>query len=647
VTGEAPIARFLAALPHPAQQNGRGWQGRCPGHEDDRASLSIGTGDDGRVLLKCHAGCAAAAIVSAVGLEMRDLFSAQESHAPDAVFDYRDESGGLLFQVCRFPGKQFRQRRPDGGGGWLWSLGDVRRVLYRLPDLKGHPAVFICEGEKDTDRLAALGLPATTNPHGAGKWRPDFAAQLAAAGVQRVAILPDHDPPGEAHARAVARSCHEAGLAVKIVALPGLPPKGDVSDFLANHDKAAFLAIVKDALPYDPLQSVTAPIAGTAFSLTSIGDLLAEPDELVDWLVQDRIPAGSIALLAGPPKSGKSTAARAMVYAVAAGEPWLGWRTAYGPVWLVSLEEKRSEVRRHFRQMGATGREPIHFFIDQASTDLIPQMHALAATERPMLIVVDTLQRLIRAKDLSDYAEVTERFNPLLKLARDTGASLLLVHHTNKTGEGLNSVLGSTALAGSVDNVFLLQRTDQRRTLSSIQRIGPDLEPVVVELNELTGHLSVVGTKRDSDEAAAAQRILDALRDQPPVTEGWIKAHVDGRWQDATRGLRLLLRQGRATRSGRGGKSDAYRYQTADSSSLVPEVPGIILVPDVRTSTRELGTLSSTTQHSSSLVPQVPENLEIFDFDTHETAKPPNETGSDSSSHEPPYPPEWDSEGPS
>jgi len=131
---------------------------------------------------------------------------------------------------------------------------------------------------------------------------------------------------------------------------------------------------------------------------------------------------------------------------------------------------------------------------------MLADLHARAREEHPVLIVVDTLQRLIRAKDFSDYAEVTLKFEPLLKLARETSAALLLLTHasTHQKRKGLDAVLGSTALSGSVDQVFMVSRSEKRRTLSSIQRIGTDLEPVVLTLDERTGQLELGGRERDA-----------------------------------------------------------------------------------------------------------------------------------------------------
>ena len=104
----------------------------------------------------------------------------------EATYDYCDESGVLLFQVCRYSPKGFRQRRPDGNGGWLWNINGVRRVLYRLPELIAAPpgaTIWVPEGEKDVDLLRSLGLVSTTNPGGASKrgtkWLPEYNEYLA------------------------------------------------------------------------------------------------------------------------------------------------------------------------------------------------------------------------------------------------------------------------------------------------------------------------------------------------------------------------------------------------------------------------------------------------------------------------------------
>lgn len=149
-----------------------------------------------------------------------------------AQYDYTDESGNVLYQVVRFEPKDFRQRRPDGKGGWVWSVKGVRQAPFHLPRLLDAPRdtqVFVVEGEKDVLRLESLGLVATCNAGGAGKW-PDTLNEHFAH--RRVVILADNDEPGRMHADKVCRALRMAGAEVRVLCLPGLPPKGDVSDWL-------------------------------------------------------------------------------------------------------------------------------------------------------------------------------------------------------------------------------------------------------------------------------------------------------------------------------------------------------------------------------------------------------------------------------
>jgi hypothetical protein len=208
-----------------------GWVALCPFHEDQKPSLSISQAVDGRVLIHCHAACPFADVLAAAGLRPADLFPGNP--VIDATYDYRAEDHALLYQVVRMDPKAFRQRAPDGRGGWRWTVGNVRRVLYCLPELlAADPAalVFYPEGEKDADRLAGLGLVATTHAGGAGKWRPEHAESLRG---RHVVVLPDNDPPGRAGARKVAEGLVGVAASVRVLELPGLPEKGDVSDWLA------------------------------------------------------------------------------------------------------------------------------------------------------------------------------------------------------------------------------------------------------------------------------------------------------------------------------------------------------------------------------------------------------------------------------
>jgi hypothetical protein len=251
----------------------------CPRPErhqnaDADPSCSIFT-VEGRTGLRCH-GCELAGSPVTVAAELWgcSLPEAAERLAEEIGFrpsgnggrgdfeieeeySYTDENGAERFQVVRLTGKGFLQRHrcPQGRDGWTWNLGGKTCVcprtptaLYRLsaviPVAREGGVVWIPEGEKDADRLASLGLPATTNPGGAtGKWLSRYSESLAGA---HCFILPDDDQPGREHAQEVARALHGVAKSVKLVALAGLPDKGDVSDWLdAGHDVQELLELAK------------------------------------------------------------------------------------------------------------------------------------------------------------------------------------------------------------------------------------------------------------------------------------------------------------------------------------------------------------------------------------------------------------------
>jgi putative DNA primase/helicase len=168
MTPSPTVARILERL-EGAKANGSGWMARCVGHDDKHASLSIGQGDDGRALLKCHAGCETTDVVARLGLAERDLFPAREPTQKRgrivATYTYEAETGAALFEVVRFDPRDFRQRRSNAAGGWTWNLKNTRRVLYRLPCVlaaaKAGGVVDVVEGERDVEGLERLKPTAT------------------------------------------------------------------------------------------------------------------------------------------------------------------------------------------------------------------------------------------------------------------------------------------------------------------------------------------------------------------------------------------------------------------------------------------------------------------------------------------------------
>ena len=235
------------------------WQTQCPcpGHDDDTPSVTWKEQPSGKITVKCHAGCEGSEILKALDLNFEVLYPDDNSRKASskksqkrivATYPYTDANGELLFEAVRFHPKDFRQRVPDVNGGYKWSIKGVKRVIYNLPAVidaieAGKP-VFLVEGEKDADALNKRGLVATTVPMGAGKWSKDYNDYFNGADI---IILPDNDVPGREHAVTVADHLSDFSKSVRILQLPDIQEKEDVSDWLdEGGTKDEFLELAFD-----------------------------------------------------------------------------------------------------------------------------------------------------------------------------------------------------------------------------------------------------------------------------------------------------------------------------------------------------------------------------------------------------------------
>ena len=242
-----PGVRDVLSKLRGVRDSGGEWSAKCPAHDDQQNSLSVGVGDGGKVLLYCHAGCPYERIAALVGLAAND----NKGRQVVKVYDYRDRNGATLYQVERYEPKGFAMRQPDGYGDYIYNIKNLPRVLYRLPELlaaRSDQPVLLVEGEKDADRLSALGFVTTTNLGGANKWRKEYSEELRG---RRVVIIPDNDEVGRAHAKQVARFLVGIAASVKIVELPDMPPKGDVSDYFDAGNTPEALHNLINAAPFE------------------------------------------------------------------------------------------------------------------------------------------------------------------------------------------------------------------------------------------------------------------------------------------------------------------------------------------------------------------------------------------------------------
>ena len=268
---------------------------RCPNHGDQHNSLSVSVGEDGRVLLNCHAGCSTEDIVWAMGLTMKDLFTevspgeafpAYNAHKRDkppfvATYSYLDQSGNLLAQKLRRADKSFLWRHRDTAGNWVWSRKGVPNVLYNLPVISTVGTLWVLEGEKDVDTLTGQDQPAVCGADGAGprKWIPAYTEALR---DKKVIVVQDNDEVGKAFAAETANALHGVAQSVKLLDLtriwPGLPEHGDTTDLIDHMGSDGIAAMVAAAVDTPEWEPVTTETRSTEWDPPVPFDSIDTPD---------------------------------------------------------------------------------------------------------------------------------------------------------------------------------------------------------------------------------------------------------------------------------------------------------------------------------------------------------------------------------
>jgi AAA domain/Homeodomain-like domain len=369
------------------------------------------------------------------------------------TYDYRDETGELLFQVVRFEPKDFKQRRPDGRGGWVWKLGDARRVPYLLPELvkavAARETIYIPEGEKDVDNLRAIGLAATTNPGGIKKWRAEYSEYLRGADI---VVLPDNHAEGREHGKQVVASLHGIAKRIRVLDIgkhwPSCPDKGDISDWLAAGGSAEKLRAMVGALP-DGAARVDSPSSQPErlkpLTLSELFDLEIKAREM---MLDPILPEKGLVMVYAYRGIGKTHVALGIAYAVASGGTFLRWKAPKPHrVLLVDGEMPAAALRDRLAGIVASAQPEAALdamrviagdLIEEGGIGNLADPAVQAELDKYLdgvdLLILDNLSSLtavIRDNDQESWTTIQQW---LLRLRR-RGISVLLVHHAGKAGE--------------------------------------------------------------------------------------------------------------------------------------------------------------------------------------------------------------------
>ena len=469
--------------------------GLCPFHDDHNPSFAVDIESGG---WHCKATCGSGNITEfAKRLDLPDPFANDRPAAKakiTATYDYRDEHGKLLFQVLRFEPKDFRQRRPltehpTRSEDWEWKLGETRRVLYRLPELLAMAdPVLLVEGEKDVDRLLTLGITATTNPHGAGKWKPEYTAALTG---RHVVLIPDNDPAGKQHAQQVITSLLPITKRLDVVSLSTYK---DVSEFLTDsvEDPATNLRrLIAGAvtLPKSEITQGTLLIGENGINpgLIHLDTVVPIP---IRWLWPGYIPRGKITLIDGDPGLGKSLLTLDLAARVSTGRSFPdGKPSEKGGVVILTMEDSLADTV--VPRLNAAGGSNLVKIValqtvkDQKLGERFPILTDIPALKQAVkevdarLVIFDPLMAYLAPK--TDYfkdQDIRQQFAPLARFAEEMDLAILVVRHLTKGGgAAIYRGQGSIGITGAARCVLLVAKDPENELHRVLAGIKNNLAP--------------------------------------------------------------------------------------------------------------------------------------------------------------------------
>ena len=523
------INDILSKLHNIKQLHDNEWQSDCPcdGHKTPQKHLSI-SNNSNKALVTCFGGTHTYEdICKSLGFDgltySIERTNNTQNKSISKIYQYKMDKK-VIFETVRYEPKDFRQRRPDNNGGYIWSLQGIELCLYHYDEVQqsilNNDTIYIPEGEKDADTLWDWGFTGTTNPLGAdakkpeSKWLDRYTQSLRNANV---VILADNDSDKEINVGLLFANYKVNCLknVCKSVKLIKFDVK-DVSDwFSQGHTDIELRELVAKA-----------PELKDKIRVTKLGgsNLMSMHFDPIKWIVPNMLPQG-MALLAGTPKTGKSRMALNIALAVATGGKALGkMNVKQGSVLFLSLEDSARRMHEHLTEIyynTEVNLDKIEFWfetklINEGGLQDIEQW--LKDHPDARLVVVDTLQK-IRPKETNGglYAQDYNAVSPLTDLSSKYNIAIVVIHHLNKrqnSEDPMELISGTTGLTGGVDSTIVVKR--KRGENQAVMHLyGRDMEDTDIALDFTGGSWVWLGNEKQVRMSEDRQAIIDFLKTTP------------------------------------------------------------------------------------------------------------------------------------
>ncbi len=504
-----------------------------------------------------------------------------------AVLDIDPRHGGdkSLRQLERIHGPlpDGPRVRTGGGGEHVYFShpgGSLKSLVGLLPglDVRGDGGYVVGPGSNHLSGKTYLWQQGRTPAKRSLPSIPDWLHEMGTNGLSpqhqpNIAIIPESQRnstltsfAGTMRKRGMSPAAIEAAL-LQENRLRCRPPLGDA-------EVARIAASIGRYAPGENLPSASVPPARMPASLVfhngaEIENAIAEE---VPWVVEPYIAVGAMTDLSGKVKlAGKTTLALDMIRNVTQGTEFLGKKTAKGPV-VYLTEQPKVTFREAMKRAGLLGQKDLHVLF-RSDAFGVPWAEVVSEAVRKCencgskLLVVDTLSQfagLIRDAE-NDSGAALMAIEPL-QLAAARGIAVLTISHDRKGGGAPGDARrGSSAYAGAVDVLCGLRRTDgngprNRRLLVAVSRFDGTPEEVLIELRDEGYHS--LGEPGEAAKEQVESEVLAALphSKSDAVDIGALGKQTSMKRSQLQRVLEVLLKAGRAHKTGKGVRKDPARY---------------------------------------------------------------------------------------
>lgn len=466
---------------HHPKRNGNSYSSRCPAHEDRNPSLSVSESQDGKLLIKCHAGCTLDEICNTLAIKPYDLFPLKvqyhtEKYRPSQQqakieYIYTDEHGVHLYKKIRLPRKSF-YIETWSEEKWVSGLKIDTRVLYALPKVAGaissDQEIYLVEGEKDAETLLSRGLIATTPIEGAGSsLSSHYLSQLQNANI---VLLYDEDEAGYKRRDQWIEFLKGIAKSIRVIALPGIIYQKnhgrDVTDWLADGhtiQELLELTITTKANNFEASLPKKNPLV-----VISLQEFLERDIRPREMILSPLIPTQGLVMLYAKRGIGKTFIALGIAFAVSTGSTILKWSVPKPRKVLYVDGEMPASAMQERLSLLAIGLDqelPDPSFFRLITPDLQPEgipdlatVHGQQLIEDALcgaeLLILDNLSTLVRATQENESDAWLPIQEWVLKLRR-RGISILIVHHAGKSGQQR----GTSRREDVLDTVIVLKQS--------------------------------------------------------------------------------------------------------------------------------------------------------------------------------------------